>query len=87
MIEFLLPLTLLIGIAVVSTAIGGSPQIVLAFASALVLSMAMALFKGMRPRQIMQGFGNGLQGVVVASAVLILAIVLGTLSNAVGGGL
>ena len=86
-IEFLLPLTLLIGIAVVSTAIGGSPQIVLAFASALVLSMAMALFKGMRPRQIMQGFGNGLQGVVVASAVLILAIVLGTLSNAVGGGL
>ena len=86
-IEFLLPLTLLIGIAVVSTAIGGSPQIVLAFASALVLSMAMALFKGMRPRQIMHGFGNGLQGVVVASAVLILAIVLGTLSNAVGGGL
>jgi Na+/H+ antiporter NhaC len=86
-IEFLLPLTLLIGIAVVSTAIGGSPQIVLAFASALVLSMAMALIKGMRPRQIMQGFGNGLQGVVVASAVLILAIVLGTLSNAVGGGL
>lgn len=86
-IEFLLPLTLLIGIAVVSTAIGGSPQIILAFASALVLSMAMALFKGMRPRQIMQGFGNGLQGVLVASAVLILAIVLGTLSNAVGGGL
>ena len=86
-IEFLLPLTLLIGIAVVSTAIGGSPQIVLAFASALALSMAIALFKGMRPRQIMQGFGNGLQGVVVASAVLILAIVLGTLSNAVGGGL
>ena len=86
-IEFLLPLTLLIGIAVVSTAIGGSPQIVLAFASALVLSMAMALFKGMRPRQIMQGFGNGLQGVLLASAVLILAIVLGTLSNAVGGGL
>ena len=86
-IEFLLPLTLLIGIAVVSTAIGGSPQIVLAFASALALSMAMALIKGMRPRQIMQGFGNGLQGVVVASAVLILAIVLGTLSNAVGGGL
>ena len=86
-VEFLMPLTLLIGIAVVSTTIGGSPQIILAFASALVLSMAMALFKGMRPRQIMQGFGNGLQGVVVASAVLVLAIALGTLSNAVGGGL
>ena len=85
--EFLLPLVSLILVAVVSHFALGSPQIHWAFAAALLMSASMALYKGIGLKQILDGFGIGLKGVVVASVILMLALTIGTLSKQLGGGI
>ena len=85
--EFILPLVTLIVVAVISHFMLGSPQIHWAFASALLLSTSMALFRGMSLTQLLEGFGNGLKGVVVASVILMLALTIGALSKQLGGGI
>lgn len=85
--EFVLPLSLLIFIAIATFVIYGSPKVNWAFASALLLSCTMALWKGMSLHDLLDGVGNGFKGVVVASVVLILAITIGGLSKEIGGGL
>ena len=47
----------------------------------------MAMARGMALEDIIEGFGNGLKGVVVASVILMLAITIGSISKEVGGGL
>ena len=85
--EFLLPLVSLILVAVISHFALGSPQIHWAFAAALLMSAGMALYKGIGLKQILDGFGIGLKGVVVASVILMLALTIGTLSKQLGGGI
>lgn len=87
MLEFVLPLLLLIGVAVGSFIVMGSPKVNWAFAAALLLACTMALSRGMRLSQLLEGVGTGFKGVVVASVVLILAVTMGSISKEVGGGL
>lgn len=87
MLEFILPLGCLIAVAVISHLILGSPQIHWAFSSALLLAAGMALVKGMQVKQLLEGFGNGLKGVVVASVILMLALTIGLMSKHLGGGI
>ena len=86
-LEFIIPLSLLIGIAVGSFILLGSPQVNWAFGAALVVSVAIALFKGMDLAGVIDGIGDGLKGVVVASVILLLAITVGGISTESGGGL
>lgn len=86
-LEFFIPLVLLISIAVGTFVVRGSPQVNWAFASALLVSVLIALFKGMSLGNVVEGFGDGLKGVVVASVILILALTIGTISQEAGGGL
>ena len=37
--------------------------------------------------QVIDGFGNGLKGVVLASVILMLAVIIGSISKEIGGGL
>jgi Na+/H+ antiporter NhaC len=85
--EFLLPLIALIGIAVGTFIHSGSPQVNWAFASALMISVIVALLKGMSLGNVIEGFGDGLKGVVLASVILMLAITVGTISKETGAGL
>lgn len=85
--EFLLPLASIIGIAIGTFYFLGSPKVNWAFAIALVLAASMAMARGMALEDIIEGFGNGLKGVVVASVILMLAITIGSISKEVGGGL
>lgn len=87
MLEFLLPLVSLILVAIFSYVLLGSPQIHWAFSSALALSIFIALYKGMSLKQVIEGFGNGLKGVVVASVILMFALTIGILSKQLGGGI
>ena len=87
MLEFIMPLVSLIVVAIVSHFMMGSPQIHWAFASALLLSILIALYKGMGLSAVLDGFGNGLKGVVVASVILMLALTIGILSKQLGGGI
>lgn len=86
-LEFIVPLSLLIIIAISTYLYMGSPQVHWAFSAALVLSALTALIKGMTLGDLIEGFGDGLKGVVVASILIILAITVGTLSKEIGGGL
>jgi Na+/H+ antiporter NhaC len=86
-LEFFLPLLTLIIIAVVSFVIYGSPKINWAFGIALLMSAFIALAKGMSLSQLIEGFGNGLKGVVLASVILMLAVIIGSISKQIGGGL
>jgi Na+/H+ antiporter NhaC len=49
--------------------------------------MVMALSKGMQLGDLIDGFGTGIKGVVVASVILMLAITIGAISKQLGGGL
>lgn len=85
--EFLVPLLVLIGIAVGTFLWTGSPQVNWAFGTALMLSILVALFKGMSLGHVIEGLGDGLKGVVLASVILMLAITVGGISKETGAGL
>jgi len=86
-LEFALPLILLISMAIGTFIVFGTPKVNWAFGCALLLSCVIALFKGMSFHQLLDGIGNGFKGVVVASVILILAITIGGISKEIGGGL
>jgi Na+/H+ antiporter NhaC len=86
-LEFVLPLLTLIFIAVSSFIFLGSPKVNWAFGAALMLSVIIALLKGMSLNDLLDGFGQGLKSVVVASVILMLAITIGGISKEIGGGL
>ncbi|TRY14307.1 Na+/H+ antiporter NhaC family protein [Shewanella hanedai] len=87
MLEFVVPLACLIGIAIGTFIALGSPKVNWAFTAALLLSGGIALIKGMSLNDLIDGFGTGLKGVVLASVILMLAVIIGSISKQIGGGL
>ena len=85
-IEFIIPLIVLIFIAVGSFFWLGTPKVNWAFGAALIISILIALFKGMSLKQVVDGIGTGLKGVIVAVTIMMLAIILGSISAETGGG-
>ncbi|UCD28994.1 MAG: sodium:proton antiporter, partial [Planctomycetota bacterium] len=86
-IEFFAPLFTLIGIAIGTFIAFGSPRVRWAFAAALLLAMGLALVRGMKLKQLIEGFGEGLKGVVLGSVILLLAMTIGNISKQAGGGI
>ncbi len=86
-LEFVVPLTSLILVAILTFAVSGTPQIHWAFASALLIAIAVAMVKGMTLRNVLDGLSTGWKGVVVASIILMLAITIGAISKELGGGI
>ncbi len=86
-IEFVLPLITLTAIAIGSFVLLGSPKINWAFGAALLLSAIIAIIKGMSLHHVIDGFSQGLKGVVFASVILMLAVIIGSISKETGGGL
>ncbi|TWT59300.1 Na+/H+ antiporter NhaC family protein [Allorhodopirellula solitaria] len=85
-LEFFIPLLLLIGTAVSTFYVLGTPKVNWAFGAALLLSVLVALAKGMRLSDVIAGVGDGLKGVVVGSVILMLAVTIGSISSEVGAG-
>ncbi|TWU03394.1 Na+/H+ antiporter NhaC family protein [Neorhodopirellula pilleata] len=85
-LEFFVPLLLLIGTAVGTFVVTGTPRVNWAFGLALLLSVLVALAKGMRLGDVIEGIGDGLKGVVLASVILMLAVTVGSISQEVGAG-
>lgn len=84
--DFIVPLLLLTGIAVGSYYLYGKPQVELAFSSALLVAGSIAMIRGMSLQDLMAGVGSGMQSVVFASVILMLAVTLGGMTQAIGGG-
>ena len=85
-LEFFLPLGVLIAIAIGTFIAYGSPNVQWAFGSALLLAAGMALGKGMSLKDLISGFHDGIKGVVLGSVILLLAITIGNVSTETGGG-
>lgn len=85
-IDFFLPLFLLIGIAIGTFILSGTPKVRWAFGAALLLAMGQALIRGMRLKDLMDGLSDGLKGVVLGSVILLLAVTIGNISKEAGGG-
>ena len=86
-LEFFLPLILLIGIAIGTFVLYGAPEVHWAFGGALLLAAAMALGKGMSLKDLLSGFHDGIKGVVLGSVILLLAITIGGISRETGSGI
>ena len=86
LLEFVIPLVALIGIAVGTFIAFGSPNVLWAFAVALLLAALMGLARGLSLRDLMDGISDGMKGVVGGSVILLLAITIGSVSREAGGG-
>ena len=86
-VDFFVPLAALIGVAIGTFVVTGSPQVRWAFSAALAMAIVLALARGMHVKPLMEGFADGLKGVVLGSVILLLAITIGALSKEAGGGL
>lgn len=85
--DFLVPLFLLIGTAIGTFVVTGSPQVRWAFGIAVLVAMIMALVRGMSLKDLIDGVGDGMKGVVVGSVILLLAMTIGNISKEGGGGI
>ncbi|QDT63590.1 Na+/H+ antiporter NhaC family protein [Calycomorphotria hydatis] len=85
-LEFFVPLLLLVGTAVGTFIFTGTPKVNWAFGLALLVSVLVALIKGMSLGNVIEGVGDGLKGVVLASVILMLAVTIGGISREVGAG-
>ena len=86
-IDFFFPLVTLIGIAVGTFIVTGSPDVRTAFGIAFLLAFFQALIRGMRLKDAMEGVGDGIKGVVMGSVILLLAITIGNIGKETGGGM
>ena len=86
-IEFFAPLLTLIGIAIGTFVAYGSPNVRWAFGAAVLVAMTLALLRGMRLKELMEGFGEGIKGTVLGTVILLLAITIGSISKDAGGGI
>ena len=64
----------------------GSPEVRWSFAAALITSIIMAMAKGMKLKDVIDGMTHGMKGVVLGSVILVLAITIGGISQETGGG-
>ncbi len=85
-LDFVIPLGLLVAIAVGTFISSGSPQVRWAFGAAVLTAGLLALLRGMSLRVLMEGFTDGLKGVVGGAFILMLAITIGAISKEAGGG-
>ena len=86
LLEFVLPLVILIGVAIGTFILFGSPEVHWAFGAALLFASLVALAKGMTLRELIQGYETGFKGVVMGSVILLLALTIGAVSQITGGG-
>ena len=86
-LEFFLPLGLLIVVAIGTFALFKSPNVHWAFGAALLLAAGIAMAKGMPLKELLNGFHDGIKSVVLGSVILLMAVTIGGISKQTGGGI
>ena len=86
-LDFIIPLIVLIVTSISTFVILGSPKVNWAFGLALLTCALMALAKGLKLDELVDGINQGLKGVVLASVILMLAVTIGSISKDIGAGL
>jgi Na+/H+ antiporter NhaC len=84
MIDFVLPMATLLGVAIIPFFFTGQVRIAEAFGLAVLVAFAVALAKGMTLGDAMAGFIDGCKGVTIGAIILGLAVTLGLVSRSLG---
>ncbi len=87
LLDFFLPLAVIIVLAIGTFVMFGSPNVHWAFGAALLLAFGMALARGMSVVDLIAGFGDGVKSLVLGSVILLLAVTIGGISSQTGGGI
>jgi Na+/H+ antiporter NhaC len=81
LVDFFVPLGMLLGLAVLPYVIAGANWINEAFLSAVLSGMLLARLRGMRLADVLDGFISGCRGMTIGAIILALAVTLGTVSK------
>lgn len=84
LLDFVLPIGVLLGVAIIPYFLTGTVRIAEAFTLAVVTAVIVALAKGMALRDVMDGFVDGCKGVTAGAIILGLAVTLGNVAKDVG---
>lgn len=87
MIDFIVPLAILISVSIGTFIVMGSPKVRWAFGFALLSLMILAAIRGMELKNMISGIHQGLRSVVYGSVILVFAIIIGKVSQQLGGGI
>ncbi len=82
--DFVVPIGVLLGVAIIPFIFTGSVRIGEAFGLAVLSAFFLAMLKGMPLREAMSGFVDGCKGVTVGAIILGLAVTLGFVSRSLG---
>ncbi len=84
LIDFLLPISVLLGFSIVPWVMGGSPMIFEAFGLSVLSAMILSFLRGMSLHDVFDGVLNGIKGVTIGAVILGLAVTLGNVSETLG---
>ena len=84
LLDFFVPIGVLLGFSIVPWALGGSPMIFEAFALSVVSAMVLAVMRGLSIDEVFDGVLNGIKGVTIGAVILGLAVTLGNVSDQLG---
>ncbi len=86
LLEFIVPLIVLIAIAIGTFVYFGSPKVEWAFGIALLIAAGTSLARGMTIKEVIDGVSTGMKSLLIGSLILMLAITIGAVSEQAGGG-
>jgi len=84
LLDFFVPIGVLMGFAIIPWLVTGSPMIFEAFGLALVSSIALSIARGMSLHDAFEGLVDGVKGVTIGAIVLGLAVTLADVSSTLG---
>lgn len=84
LIDFFVPITVLLGFSIVPWILGGTPMIFEAFGLTVVTAMILSTIRGMPLNDVFDGVLNGIKGVTIGAVILGLAVTLGNVSESLG---
>jgi Na+/H+ antiporter NhaC len=84
LLDFFVPIGVLMGFAIIPWIITGSPMIFEAFGLALISSIALSIIRGMDAHDAFEGLVDGIKGVTIGAIILGLAVTLAMVSGKLG---
>jgi Na+/H+ antiporter NhaC len=84
LIDFFVPISVLLGFSIVPWILGGSPMVFEAFGMSVISAMILTVIRGMPVNEVFDAVLNGIKGVTIGAVILGLAVTLGSVSESVG---
>ncbi len=84
LLDFFVPMFVLLGVAIISWIVTGSPMVFEAFGLTVVAAMILSISRGMSIHDAFDGVVNGIKGVTIGAIILGLAVTLGMVSDVLG---